>query len=176
MARLRYLVPFLTAVLLTIPNVAVARPTGTSWESRTDGSPVSTMQGMWKETDEGRSAEVVFAGGHLIQAGTTFRASWMTPFTTAGESPSFDTTYELENVNELGEDILIEQGFRFRPKGGRWTKWFSHRLRLEPASSSAGGGGFFQGFEKRQIQFEFRWTGRIEAPTYLRGSGTFSIN
>lgn len=170
------LVVALAVLLLAIPQAAIARESGPTWESETQGSPVSTLQGHWTESDDGRSVELVFLGGHLVQAGTTFTATWLSPFTTAGERPRYRHSYEMENFNELGEDIELIESFRFRSKGDKWFPWMTFRTRLKPGFNFMGGGGDFRGGSKRPVQFEWKLTGTIEAPSYLRGSATFSIN
>ncbi len=149
---------------------------GPTWESETQGLPASTTQGHWRVSDEGRSVELIFLGGHLIEAGTTFRATWLTPFTSRNERPSFEHSYELENRNVMGKDIKITQSFRFRYKGERWWPWITNRYRLKPGMTNLGGGSEFMGWTSDQVQFEWRWTGVIQTPTYMRGSATLSIN
>jgi hypothetical protein len=159
-----------------LPQVAQAREPGATWESETAGLPASTLQGQWVESDDGRSLELVFVGGHLIQSDTTFSATWLTPFTTKGKRPRFEHSYEIENGNSLGKDIKLVQSFRFRSKGEKWWPWMSYEQRLKPGWSFLSGGSIFGGGSKRPVQFEWRLSGTIEAPTYLRGSATFSIN
>lgn len=175
MAFARLIIVAFASVLL-IPQVADAREPGPTWRSETRGLPASTLQGHWTESGDGRSVELVFAGGHLVEAGTTFRASWLTPFTTAGKRARFEHEYELENHNELGRDIVLTESFRFREKGGRWWPWITMRDTLKAGVTYMGGGSMFGGGSKRPVQFEWRLTGSIEAPTYLRGSASFSIN
>lgn len=163
-------------IVLCLPQAAHAREPGPTWESETSGAPVSTMQGHWTESDDGRKVELAFVGGHLIEAGTTFRATWLTPFTTTGKRPKFEHSYELENHNQLGRNIKLTQSFRFRSKGGKWWPWITRKSILKPGTTFMGGGSFFGGGSKRPVQFEWRLTGAIEAPTYLRGSAAFSIN
>jgi hypothetical protein len=172
----RQLLAALIVGLLIVPQAALAREIGPTWESETQGLPVSTTQGHWIVSDDGRSVELIFAGGHIIEAGTTFRATWLTPFTTRNEVAIFESSYELENENHLGEDIKITQSFRFREKGEKWWPWMTSRHTLKPGSNGMGGGSFFEGGDKDQVQFEWRWTGRIVAPTFLRGSASLSIS
>ena len=134
------------------------------------------MQGLWVDAEDGRSVELIFSGGHVISAGTTFRATWATPFTTKNERPTFEYSYDLESQNELGRQIDTVQAFRFRYRNERWSSWITHRHRLKPGSTYIVGASLFQGWAKRQVEFEFRWTGRILAPTRLHGSASFSIN
>ncbi len=175
MAFARLIIVALALVLL-IPQVAHAREPGPTWRSDTRGLPASTLQGHWTESADGRSVELVFVGGHLVEAATTFSASWLTPFTTASKRPRFESEYELENQNELGKDIVLTTSFRFRDKGGRWWPWLTMRDTLEAGATYKSGASLFGGGSKRQVQFEWRLTGSIEAPTYLRGSASFSIN
>jgi hypothetical protein len=162
--------------LLIVPQAALAREVGATWESETQGLPVSTTLGRWTVSDDGRSAELIFAGGHLIEAGTTFRATWLTPFTTKDEVATFESSYEVENENQFGENVRITQSFRFREKGEEWWPWMTSRHTFKPGSNGMGGGSAFEGGDKDQVQFEWRWTGRIVAPTFLRGSAILSIN
>lgn len=170
--------PFVAAflVVLALPQAASAREPGPTWESETQGAPVSTMQGRWIESDDGRDLELLFAGGHLIEAGTTFTATWLTPFTSKGKRARFEHSYELENQNHLGKNIILTRSFRFRHKGEKWWPWMTSRFNLKPGSTYMGGGALFGGGSKGQVQFEWRFSGTIEAPTYLRGSAIFSIN
>ena len=163
-------------VVLCLPQAVSAREPGPTWESETRGAPVSTMQGRWSESDDGRSVELAFIGGHLIEAGTTFRATWLTPFTTAGKRARFEHSYELENHNDLGKNVKLVESFRFRFKGDPWWPWMSYKSILKPGGTFMGGGSLFTGGSKRRVQFEWRLTGEIEAPTYLRGTAVFSIN
>lgn len=163
-------------IVLCLGEAAQAREPGPTWQSETQGAPVSTMQGQWSKSDDERKVELVFAGGHLIQAGTSFTAAWLTPFTKHRDRPRFEHSFEMENVNELGKDITLVQSFRFRSKGGKWWPWMTYRHTLEPGWNFLGGGSLFSGGAKRSMQFEWRLSGTIEAPTYLRGSATLSIN
>lgn len=161
---------------LAFPQAALARDPGPTWESETQGAPASTMQGHWTESDDGRTVELAFVGGHLIQPGTTFTATWLSPFTTVGKKPRYSHSYEIENYNHLGQDIELVESFRFRSKGEKWFPWMTFRTRLEPGFNFMGGGSEFGGGSRRPVQFEWKLTGTIEAPTYLRGTAAFSIN
>jgi hypothetical protein len=174
--RFRRIVAAALFLALVFPQTALAREPGATWESETQGAPVSTMQGRWTESDDAREAELTFVGGHLIQAGTTFTATWLSPFTTAEEKPRYEQSYEFENYNEFGKTIEMVESFRFRFKGERWWPWLKHRQKLKPGMTSGGSGSLFMGGPNRPVQFEWRLTGTIQAPTYLRGSATFSIN
>ena len=176
MVARRLLAALLALGVTLLPSAAQAREPGPTWHSETDGVPVSTMQGHWTVSDDGRSLELVFAGGHLIQAGTTFEATWLTPFSSEGQRPRFESSYEMENLNQLGEDIELVHSFRFRSKGERWFPWITFKTKLRPGFNSAGGGSSFSGGPRRPAQVEWKLTGTITAPTYLRGSAVFSIN
>lgn len=176
MALRRPLYLVLIAYLLVLPQAVSAREVGPTWSSETNGLPTSTTQGHWTVSADGRSVELIFAGGHLIEAGTTFRATWLTPFTAKGEKANFVTSYELENENSLGENIKITQSFRWREKGKPWWPWMTQGHSLKPGATYMGGGSEFMSGAKEQVQFEWRWVGRIVAPTYLRGSAQLSIN
>lgn len=172
----RSLTTLLAIGVLYLPSAAHAREPGPTWRSETTGSPVSTMQGRWTESDDGRTVELTLIGGHLVEAGTTFEATWLTPFTTKGETPRFESSYEFENHNDLGDVIHLTQGFRFREKGGEWWPWFTNTHKLRAGTNFVGGTSMFGGGRRKQMQFEWRLTGTIEAPTYLKGSASFSIN
>ena len=174
-SRLRFLAA-VSALLLSLPQAALARETGPTWHSETTGLPVSTMQGQWTESDGGRSAELSFFGGHLIQPWTTFKATWLSPFTSKGERASFEDEYELENENNFGKSIDTKMSFRFRNKGELWTQWWTFAYKLKPGRNFLGGATMFFTDQKGQMQFEWRMTGKIKAPTYLRGSATFKVN
>jgi len=166
----------LFAVLLLPPRTAFAGEVGPTWESETAGLPVSTMQGEWTESVDRRSVDLSFVGGHLIQPGTTFKATWRTPFTTERESATFDGQYEFENQNSLGSHIPITQTFRFRYRGEPWQGGIEFGFRLKPGMNYGGGGLGFMSFQREQVQFEWTWTGKVKAPTYLRGSANLTIN
>ena len=70
----------------------------------------------------------------------------------------------------------MTDGFRFREKGGEWWPWITSTETLEAGTTFMGGGSLFGGGSRKQVQFEWRLTGSIEAPTYLQGSASFSIN
>lgn len=174
-ARRSVLAAFLV-LLLSLPQAAWGRETGPTWRSRTKGLPASTMQAQWTESNGGRSAELTFAGGHLVQTGTTFRATWLSPFTSKGKRARFEDEYELENWNDFGKSIETEMSFRFREKGERWTQWWTFSYKLKPGRTFMGGATMFFTDRKGQMQFEWRFSGKIKAPTYLRGSATFKVN
>jgi hypothetical protein len=96
--------------LIGSPHFAVAAPSGTTWESDTPGIPLSTMQGQWLETEEGKDTELIFTGGHVIEAGTTFRATWITPYTAKREFPTLDYSYKWKT-----KIISVVRSTPFRP-------------------------------------------------------------
>lgn len=162
--------------LVLLPQSASAREAGATWKSETEGSPVSTLQGEWTTNASGRKVELNFVGGHLVHAGTTFRASWVTPYTTKGERARFESQFELQNLNEVGKSIPLAESFRFRRKGHRWSGWIVSRTKLRPGSTALGSASWFEGGSSVQTRFEWRLTGSIKAPTYLEGSGVFRVN
>ncbi|MBA2725679.1 MAG: hypothetical protein H0U53_06795 [Actinobacteria bacterium] len=163
-------------LLMLVPQSVSAREVGPTWKSETEGSSVSTLQGEWTTKARGRKAELSFVGGHLIQAGTTFRATWLTPYSAKGKQARFEHQLELENHNQLGKSIPLAESFRFRNKGHRWSGWIMSRTKLRPGSTFFGSGSWFQGGGAVQTHFEWRLTGSIKAPTYLKGSGIFRVN
>lgn len=166
----RLLLLSLIGALLAAPQAAWAREIGTSWTSETEGLPGSTMQGIWTEEPGGRAVSLNFAGGHVIQPGTTFEARWLTPFTVPGKRPRFETGFEIENINEFGKNIVTHETFRYRIKGEPWSDEIVFTNRLRPGVTVGYGGSSFLAFYRDSVQFEWTFSGTIKAPTTLRGS------
>ena len=166
----------LVGALLAAPQAALAREIGTSWTSETEGLPASTLQGSWAEEPGGRRVSLNFAGGHVAQAGTTFEARWVTPFTSKGKRPKFETSFELENINEAGQAVVIEESFRYRVKGERWTGRFIMTTKLRRGMNYFGGSSSFLSLRKTPVQFEWILSGKLKAPATLRGSVDLWIN
>ena len=166
----------LLIVLLVLPAGAVFAKTPT-FTSTTEGSPVSTLTGTWMESEGGRRATLEIAGGQVIGAGTRFKASWVTPWTTAGKRPSFDGTFNFESMNALGDAYRLRWEIRFRVRGERWSPWLSHSFGMRAGTlTGTGGGSSFGSFSKERYRFEWRLSGKIVKPTTLQGTIDLTVN
>lgn len=158
-------------------NPVAARPTGPTWESHTEGSAVSTLQGWWTESDDSREVTLNFAGGHAVGSKTSFKATWLSPFTTADAEPEYELALELNNMNELGENIGLVSLFRYRLKGEPWSSWFRDRFTLEPGWNFLGMGSSFMCLgDCGRVKFEWRLEGTIMAPTEIDGHAQLRVN
>lgn len=171
----KHLFASLIACLVLSTGVATARPP--TFTSTTEGSPVSTLQGTWTETDGGRTAALQMAGGQLIGAGTRFKASWVTPWTTKGKRPSFTGSFNFESMNQLGDAYRLHWQIRFRVRGEKWSPWLRHSFGMRAGTfSGTGGGSAFGSFSKESYRFQWRLTGRVVKPTTLQGDVELRVN
>lgn len=177
---MRFFRPALTTVLLgTLMTVCLAVIVGpaharTTWEATTKGSPVATEVGVWVESPDQRNANLNFLGGHVLGAGTRFTASWKSPFTVDDGDASWWVEYNFTNVNELGADVILTESFRYRTKGGSWSRWNDQRFVLKPGINRSGGGAGVYSIGGPPMQFQWKLTGKIVAPTILTGSATIT--
>lgn len=168
----------LIAAVLAQPVQAapISSQSRTEFKSETQGLPVGTEIGQWVVRDEGKTAELIFKGGHLLGTGTTFVATWVTPFTPGDETPSYEGAFEFSNHNELGRAVELVESFRYRDRGERWSPWRTSRSKLDPGFSAGGSGTSVLAVGTWSMQFQWRLKGRIIAPTYLEGHFEGRVN
>lgn len=142
-----------------------------SFESKTLGAPVSTLQGAWSEEHGGRTVFLKIGGGHIAGTMTWFKAEWVAPYSEVSRNPSFLSESQLYIANGTGEDIWISEMYRFRRRGGPWSPWVQVNKRI-PSESSRTTGRFGQNLrldERAQWQFQWRAEGRVRAGAVLAG-------
>jgi hypothetical protein len=167
----------LVALLMFLaPAAHAGEPQGkTYWHAETNGLPVSSEAGAWIDA-EGPTVELQFTGGHLLGAGTSFEARWLSPYTSKGKPARFEGSWELDNYNDLGDEIDIRSAFRFKERGDAWSEWIEMNQVFKPGRNFMGAGEGYIGGLPRQTRFEWRLTAAIKAPTYLSGGAALSVN
>ncbi len=177
---MKWFTGLLIAAVLAQPvqaSPAIRSRSRTEFKSESQGLPIGSEIGQWVVRDEGKTAELIFKGGHLLGTGTTFVATWVTPFTPGDETPSYEGAFEFSNHNELGQTVELVQSFRYRDRGERWSPWRTFRRKLGRGLSAGGSATFFVAFGSTwSMQFQWRLKGRIIAPTYLEGHFEGRVN
>lgn len=113
----------------------------------------------------------------MIGAVTRFRAGWLTPWTGRGRQPRFQQVFTTSAMNLVGDDIRLVERFRWRARGRAWSGWMVRSAPFK-AGEFAGwtGAGFFRGFKRRSMQFEWEVRGSFRAPAEFEGSWVLDIN
>jgi hypothetical protein len=155
-------------LFLLLPAGAVgAQPPGATFEAESDGLPVGTELGNWIATDD--QATLVFAGGNVAPAGTTFVADWKTA-PLPGSARFFGAGSQL--AAQPGDSPLkFAERFRYRMGGEPWARWFTSRFRMNRQISSVDSqfGMELLGANPPTIQFEWQLRGSVTSPALLVG-------
>jgi hypothetical protein len=143
-----------------------------SFAASTSGLPAATVHGRWECADD--EPRLVVQGGHSQAERSTFNARLLTRATPAGATPYFETTYEYVTA---GTRYLVDlrSKFRYRERGGEWSRWLRSRVDWTDEATGAGGDFRFWGPPSRH-QFEWRIRGVITGDTLLEGTHSFEIH
>lgn len=172
--------------LVALPLLPASAGTAT-FASATSGSPVSTLQGRWKEPADGRSAKLQVVGGNASTATTTFTATWTSPYVKArkgltqmGFGGGQDEARLLAGTGRLSVAV------RMRVRGDSWSPWFSFPrngaltqgdLELSSGVNGGGLGVIWIGRAKPPaMQFQWRLTGRFEGTIGLQLNAEVSVD
>ena len=90
----------------------------TSFEARTEGSPVDTMAGSWW-ADAGE-ARLVFGGVQALGSKTRIRAEWLTDFS---DRNSLEGSCSLMHSG-ASAGMSMGMWFRWQESNGKWTRWW----------------------------------------------------
>lgn len=151
---------------------ALARLGGqTSFETRTEGSPVDTMVGSWWAAEG--EARLVFGGGQALGSKTRIRAEWLTDFS---DRRSLEGSCSLVHSG-ASPGMTMQMWTRWQEADGKWTRWWRILSDQEVGESTS-----FCNFavtasarSDREIRFHWRLTGSLSHVNSVLGEYSLEL-
>ncbi len=143
----------------------------TSFEARTEGSPVDTMAGSWAAHDG--EARLVFGGGQAVGSKTRIRAEWLTDFS---DRNSLEGSCSLMHSG-ASPGMSMAMWFRWQESDGKWTRWWRIVSDQEAGEPTAFCNFAVTASTKpdRDIRFHWRLTGILRNANAVLGEYSLAL-